>query len=216
MRASLVFLCGAACAGAPPQPALPIGQSTDGIITFYEGDGRGACGYDATADDFAAIYTGGWASSAACGNCVEVTAPKGTLVVRIVDQCPDCDLNHLDLRRSSFAKIADVAAGRVNVKLKAVTCPTSGNLQLHVKEGSNPYWLALQVRNQRRPVVKLEGKKNGAFVTLPRTDYNYFVAESGLGDGPIGVRVTADDQSVVEGTLPAVQPGAVVTLPGQF
>ncbi len=215
MRAPL-FLIAAACAAAPSQPSLPIGQSTDGIITFYDGDGRGACGYDATNDDFAAIYTGGWAASAACGTCLEVTGPKGVLVVRVVDQCPDCDDHHLDLRKTSFAKIAEVADGRVNVKYKAVTCPTSGNLQVQMKDGSNPYWLALQIRNHRRPVTKVEGKRDGAWVVMPRTDYNYFVAESGLGDGPIAIRVTADDRSVVEGTLPAIQPGAVVTLTSQF
>jgi len=212
----VLFALAAACASTPQQPALPTGQTTDGIITFYDGDGRGACGYDPTADDFAAVYTGGWASSAACGSCVEVTAPKGTLVVRIVDHCPDCDANHLDLRRTSFAKIADLSAGRVNVKLKPVTCPVAGNLQLQVKDGSNPYWLALQPRNHRRPVTKLEGKQGGAWVNLPRTDYNYFVAESGLGDAPLTVRVTADDGAVVEGQVPAIQAGAIVTLGSQF
>ncbi|MBL8956333.1 MAG: hypothetical protein JNK82_36505 [Myxococcaceae bacterium] len=209
----LVFLAG--CGVTVTEPA-PIGQSKDGIISFYDGDGRGACGYDPTNDDFTAIYTGGWASSAACGTCIEVTGPKGVVVVRVVDHCPDCENDHLDLRRSSYAKIANIPDGRATVKWKTVTCPTAGNVQVQVKDGSNPFWLAIQPRNFRRPVVKVEGQKGGAWVTLSRTDYNYFLAESGLGEGPIALKLTADDGTVVEGSLPAVVAGAVVTLNAQF
>ena len=48
---------------------------------------------------------------------------------------------------------------------RTVTCPTTGNLRLQLKDGSNPWWIALQVRNHRRPVAKLE-----AWLTAQRAD----------------------------------------------
>lgn len=199
-----------------PSTPLPLGEKVDGLITFYDSDGRGACGYDATGDDFAAIDTPQWGGSAACGTCIEVTGPKGVLVVRVVDRCPECQFGHLDLRRSSFAKIADLSAGRVAVTWQPVSCPVSGNLRLQLKDGSNPFWSAVQVRNHRRPVQSLEANKGGVWKRIARTDYNYFVDEQGFGQGPIDVKVTADDGSVVNATIATVQAGLELEAAGQF
>jgi expansin (peptidoglycan-binding protein) len=138
------------------------------------------------------------------------------VVVRVVDRCPECQAGHFDLRRSSFAKVADLPDGRVAVRWRAVTCPTVGNLRLQVKDGSNPWWVAIQPRNHRRPVAKLEGKKDGVWKELQRADYNYFLEESGLGPGPVELRVTADDGTVVSATLQSVQPNTEVEAAGQF
>jgi hypothetical protein len=59
-----------------------------------------------------------------------------------------------------------------------------------VKTGSNAWWIGIQILNHRTPVVKLEALYNGAWVTTPRMNYNYFVYASGLGPGPFTLRVT--------------------------
>lgn len=215
MRRALLLAL-AACSGSPAAP-LPIGQSSDGVISFYDGDGRGACGYDSTSDDFAAINAQQWNQSASCGTCIEVTGPKGVVVLRVVDLCPDCDgPGHLDLSRATYAKLAELPDGRANVKWRTVTCPVKGNLRVQVKDGSNAFWIALQPRNMRRPVASLEAKKNGAWKALVRSDYNYFLDESGLGDGPIDLRLTADDGAVVTAILPAVKAGSEIEADSQF
>jgi hypothetical protein len=47
------------------------------------------------------------------------------------------------------------------------------------------------VRNTRVPVRSLEVQQGAAWVNVPRQDYNFFVASSGLGVGPYTLRDTA-------------------------
>jgi hypothetical protein len=46
------------------------------------------------------------------------------------------------------------------------------------------------VRNHRNPLAKFEVMHNGSWVTLPRQEWNYFLASNGLGTGPFTFRVT--------------------------
>jgi expansin (peptidoglycan-binding protein) len=74
----------------------------------------------------------------------------------------------------------------------------------HFKDGSSKYWTAIQVRNHRLPIAKLEYQKDGTFVEMKRESYNYFVESEGVGDLPNGLvlRVTAADGQSVEEKLP--------------
>ena len=103
----------------------------------------------------------------------------------------------------AFAKIADPKEGRIDVTYQAVACATAGNVAYHFKDGSSKYWTAIQIRNHRVPVAKVEYKKGDAWVAMKRADYNYFIEASGVGDQPNGLslRVTATDGQVVEDTL---------------
>jgi expansin (peptidoglycan-binding protein) len=193
--------------GSPSPTGVLSGEVVQGIATYYDtADGSGNCGFDPTPNDLdvAAFDLDDYAGSAACGECVRVTGPKGTVTVRIVDSCPPCDHHHLDLSPSAFAKIADTAAGRVDITYQAVACNVMGNLAYHFKDGSSQYWTAIQVRNHRIPVAKLELEKAGAFVEVKREDYNYFVDPSGAGGGAVHVRVTGTGGSTVDDVLPGV------------
>jgi hypothetical protein len=104
-----------------------------------------------------------------CGECVAVTGPKGSVTVRIVDLCPECEPGHLDLSQQAFAQIADVSAGKVPITWKVVPCSVTGNVEYQIKDGSSQYWTAIQVRNSRLPVAKLEWMQSGAW-TVRRVD----------------------------------------------
>lgn len=213
----LIALVGAACGddkgAASPQPSgghLFSTEVKEGIATFYDATGAGNCSFDATPDDLdvAAFDASSYAGSATCGACVKVKGPQGEVTVRIVDSCPGCDRNHLDLSRSAFAKIAEPSRGRVPVSFSTVACGVSGGMAFHFKDGSSKWWTAIQVRNHRLPVAKVEYQKAGAFVEMKRADYNFFIEASGVGDQPNGlvVRVTALDGQVVEEKLPGQIP----------
>ena len=203
MRWPLAFIafvaaCGS-CSDSTPDDAGPGGGScsaarapASGEGTYYDATGAGACSFPASPNDLmvAAINRPDWAMSAWCGACVEVTGPSGTVTVRIVDQCPGCATGDLDLSREAFAKISPLAAGRVAITWQEVACPVSGPIAYHFKDGANAFWTAIQVRNHRYPIAKLEAQKDGAYVAIPRVDYNYFVQTSGLGNGPYTLRVT--------------------------
>ena len=208
----LIVLVGACGGDDKPANAPPSGTSLystqvkEGIATYYDATGAGNCGFDATPDDLdvAAFDTTSYAGSAACGACVKVKGPDGEVTVRIVDSCPGCDANHLDLSRSAFAKIAEPSRGRVPVSFSTVACNVSGSIAYHFKDGSSKYWTAIQIRNHRLPIAKVEYQSTGgAFVEMKREDYNYFVESKGVGDLPSGLvlRVTAADGQSVEEKL---------------
>jgi expansin (peptidoglycan-binding protein) len=136
--------------------------------------------------------------------------------VRIVDLCPGCEAGHLDLSMQAFAKIADVAAGRVPISWQVVPCDVQGNVEYRYKEGSSQYWAAIQVRNHRLPIASLELQQGGAWQTIPRSSYNYFVAASGVGSGALTVRITAVDGQQLVDTLPPAQSALLTTGAAQF
>ncbi len=157
-----------------------------------------------------------YATAAACGECVEVTGPTGKVTVRIVDKCPDCANKQLDLSKEAFAKIAAVSAGRVNVDWQVVACNVTGPVSYFYKDGSSQYWTAIQVRNSRLPITKLEVQRAGSYAEVARADYNYFVDDKGAGTGPVKVRITASDGQTLEDTLPPVQASTAAPGAAQF
>ncbi|WNG34539.1 hypothetical protein F0U61_13495 [Archangium violaceum] len=199
--------------------STPLGDYKSGIITFYDATGAGACSFDASPGDLdvTAIGEPDYAGSGACGACAEVQGPLGTVKVRIVDLCPGCAASHLDLSRQAFAKIANPIDGRVNVRWRYVSCAVTGPIRYHFKDGSNPWWTAIQVRNHALPIQKLEWlNPEGKWVSVPRLSYNYFVQATGMGSGAIRVRVTASNGKVLEDTLPGIQAGQTFSGKAQF
>lgn len=206
MRAlALCALAGCtSCASDPPKtPAgscamIPDDEIGDG--TYYSADGTGACSFDASPDDLmvAAMNAPDYATAAWCGACLEVTGPMGTVTVRVVDECPGCAHGDLDLSPQAFQMIAPLSAGRVSIMWHEVACTVSGPIAYHFKDGSNPYWTAIQIRNHRYPIAKVEAMVGSAYQDIGRVDYNYFVDTSGLGAGPFALRVTDARGHVLE------------------
>lgn len=168
----------------------PIHQ---GIATYYDATGAGACSFDPSLQDLmvAAMNAEEYDNAAACGAYLYVTGPKGAVTVRIVDLCPECKAGHLDLSREAFAQIAELAQGRVPITWQLVSPALDGPIAYHFKDGSNQWWTAVQIRNHRNPIARLEYLDGGQWVTVPRTAYNYFVqTDPGMGPGPYTFRVT--------------------------
>ena len=222
----------AACGGddAPSSSSFGGGSSSggstystapkEGIATYYDADGSGNCSFDPSPGDLdvVALNYPEYAESAACGSCIRVKGPKGEVTVRVVDSCPGCKEGHLDLSREAFAKVAEPRDGRVPITYQTVACDVSGPIAYHFKNGSSKWWTAIQVRNHRLPVTKLEYQKDGAFVAVERLSYNYFVESKGVGDTPGGLRIrlTAADGQTVEDTLPGVKDDETVQGAAQF
>jgi expansin (peptidoglycan-binding protein) len=194
--------------------SVPAAETGDG--TYYTtADGTGNCSFDASPNDLnvAAMNAVDYDHAAWCGACLDVTGPQGHVIVRVVDQCPECKHGDLDLSPQAFQQLAPLSAGRVSITWHEVPCDVSGPIDYHFKDGSNAYWTAVQIRNHRYPIAKVEAKdKTGAWAAIPRVDYNYFVAASGLGNGPYALRVTDTRGHVVEDD--AVPFAADTTTPG--
>jgi expansin (peptidoglycan-binding protein) len=214
--------------GSPPAGASGGGQRGGaceaaaehrGEATFYSADGSGNCSFPAAPGDpfVAAMNEADYAGSAACGACVALTGPKGSVTVRVVDRCPECRAGDVDLHPGAFERIAERAAGRVPIRWSYVPCDVSGPAVFHFKDGSNPFWTAVQVRNHRFAVASVERRRpDGTWAPMARASYNYFLEPGGFGEkGPYALRATDVRGNVIEGSAAAVSEGDAAA-GGQF
>ncbi len=184
-----------------------------GIATYYDATGAGACSFDPSPDDLmvAAMNNDEYNHAAYCGAYVQVNGPRGSVMVRIVDLCPECHTGHLDLSREAFAVIADLPLGVVSITWRVVSPDIAGPIAYHFKEGSNAYWTAVQIRNHRNPIAKFEYWNGSQWVTVPRVDYNFFVQTNpGMGVGPYTFRVTdMYSNTLTDSGIPFIESGTV-------
>lgn len=162
--------------------------------TFYDYNGGGAAMLGGFEEQYytAAMNTEDYMNGLA-GAYIEITDKDGDKInVLINDRLPEGKKGDIDLSKEAFLKIEPEVTGRMNITWKIVPLPTNDPVQYVFKTGSNPYWAAVQVRNHRYPIAKFEYlDANGNYVELPREEYNYFTASSGLGgSGPYTFRVT--------------------------
>lgn len=191
-----------------------------GESTYYAADGSGACSFPATPDDLqvVALNPEDFADSEACGACIQVDGPDGSVSARVVDLCPGCAAGDIDLSAPAFAEIADPDQGRVPISWRFVACPAEDALSYHFKEGSNQWWTAVQVRNHRYPIATVEMKADdGDYKMATRSAYNYFiVGDGGMGVGPYDFRVTDVLGNVIEDQDIPFSPDTVADSQGQF
>ncbi|KAK4164404.1 RlpA-like double-psi beta-barrel-protein domain-containing protein-containing protein [Cladorrhinum sp. PSN259] len=103
-------------------PAAP-GGSRSGKITFFT-PGLGSCGLQSSeSDPVAAIGkslfdastpSGNSNNNPLCNSRIRVTAGGKSVEVSVVDSCPACSENDLDLSPTAFAQLADLGAGKVD------------------------------------------------------------------------------------------------------
>jgi expansin (peptidoglycan-binding protein) len=199
-----------------PMVVQPGGNSNpvhEGIATYYYATGNGACLFGEAPGDLmvAAMNAEEYDNAAWCGAYVHVTGPNGAVTVRIVDLCPGCDAGHLDLSEQAFAAIAPLHLGVVPITWQVISPALSGPIAYHFKDGSNQWWTAVQIRNHRNPIASLEYWNGSAWVSVPRTSYNFFVQTTpGMGPGPYSFRVTdIYGNSLTDNSIAHVENGTV-------
>jgi expansin (peptidoglycan-binding protein) len=198
------------------------GAIHSGEATYYGADGGGNCLFDPTPQDLmvAAMNQTDYANSAICGAYVELTGPNATITVRIVDRCPECPAGDIDLSQQAFAQIAELSRGRVPITWKIVSPDISGPIRYRFKEGSSQWWTAVQIRNHRNPIAKLEFlNTSGQFVAMERQEWNYFLppgSNQGMGPGPYTFRVTDSYGNVLTDSGIALKVAGEVAGSGQF
>lgn len=198
---------------------VPFGPSYSGEGTYYwEANGDGNCAFGPSPDDLmvAAVNQVQYDNAALCGAYAAVTGPKGSITIRIVDRCPECPFGDLDFSPEAFAQIADLPQGRVPITWQLVSPVLDGPIVYHFKADSHQWWAAVQIRNHRNPITRLEFmNSNGVFQEIPRAQYNYF-EQQGMGTGPFTFRVTDYFGNViVDSNIPLI-PGGDIASQSQF
>ncbi|MBE1561687.1 expansin EXLX1 family cellulose-binding protein [Nonomuraea africana] len=171
------------CAAADAQP------TRTGRAMYYQGT-AGTCSLSG-GQLYASVSAGEYAGSRLCGGYLDVTGPRGTVRVQVVDSCPSCRSGEVDLSRAAFARIADPRAGVAKVVYRTVRNPElARGLSVKVREGSTAGWMALQVIDHGNPLHRVEILRGGEWRDLDRGSDGYWVAPRGAGAGPFQLRVT--------------------------
>ena len=63
----------------------------------------------------------------------------------VVDQCPECPQNGLDLFQDAFEQLADASEGIIQVEWEFTDCGISAPLEVRMKEGVSANWFSAQV-----------------------------------------------------------------------
>lgn len=171
-----------------------LDQVHTGEGTYYDRESGGAANIDYMEDTYytAAMNNEDYMNGLA-GAYIEITDKDGDKInVVITDRLPEGKKGDIDLTRKTFQQIEPLVTGRMKISWKIVPLPTTEPIQYVFKPTSSQYWAEVQVRNHRYPIKKLEyfDTAKNAYVELPRQEYNYFTAASGMGAGPFTFRVT--------------------------
>ncbi|PWY91424.1 barwin-like endoglucanase [Aspergillus sclerotioniger CBS 115572] len=201
-----------------------LSSEYSGEATFYGGNvSGGTCSFtDYTIPSSlfgTALSSQRWSNAAECGACVEVTGPSGNKIkAMIVDECPECDSNHLDLFEDAFAELADISKGVISIDWEYVSCGITTPIELVNKSGTSAYWFAMQVVNSNEPVTKLEVSTDSGstWQSTTRSSYNFFENQSGFGTDTVDVRVTAQSGSQITVNNVSVSSGSSVTASSNF
>ncbi|EGZ29133.1 hypothetical protein PHYSODRAFT_343985 [Phytophthora sojae] len=153
--------------------AYTLGQTSAGNCNMMSA-------LDFATTDYAALNDKQWDGLQNCGRCAEVScdddrcADRSTsVVVQILDRCPECAYGDLDLSPSVFTTLTGSTPSRYTIKWKFVDCPVSGNVNYCLKGGSNNYWTAVQPTNFATGVKSLQ--INGQDTTMLGSAYYYLL-----------------------------------------
>ena len=185
------------------QAACPPPYSASGHATYYAASGQGACSLANVDGETTAIVYTRWNGSAHCGECLRVTGPLGSTIVKVTDECPDCDHSELDMSQGAFAKIGALPDGVIPISWQRVDCPVSGGFKLQVKDGVNPYWFTLLADDTRQGIASIRAKEHSSSVWQPltRLDYGYFNFTSSAPAGlsfPLSIELTSLSGEVLQ------------------
>lgn len=136
-------------------------------------------------------------SSGGCGMCLRgkykntgsgLNPPPNEFLAYVVDECPSCP-------QAGDVDAAVAGDGRWQVEWTAVDCPVGGAKVQYVFQGSNTYYLKLQVRGHRVALagVEVQTTSKSGWIAGTRTSDNFFTFFDAPFPAvfPLPVRITA-------------------------
>ena len=193
---------GARAGGRPaagPGTGGPGGGSylagTSAVAVFYDpGTAVGSCslGPFPAGGRYVSLPPQRFGHSAACGSYLTVQGPRGQVRAEVVDLCPGCAADMLNLSRAAFAVIASTGPGSARVRYWPLgNPPLPGPLILRL--GQTPAGLpTLQVRRHGNALAAVATAAPGsaAWRAFRLNGNGIWVAASYLGPGPFNIRIT--------------------------
>ncbi len=171
-------------------------QINSGEGTFYapiDGTNSGNCSIFIESGDlmYCALNAIDYNNAAPCGAYIKVTGVKGSVVLQVVDSCPECKKGDVDMTEVAFSMIDEVINGRVPITWEFVDKPNDKTVKIEFKEGSSQYWTAIKVFDIKNALQSLEYlDTNNNWVAMERMSYNFFVEPAGVMS-PMTLRATS-------------------------
>ncbi len=162
----------------------------DGTAYTLGSIGSGNCnfmysGFTQASTNYAALNNEQWQELSHCGRCAAVKcidsrcSNQESVIVQILDRCPECKYGDLDLSPSVFKTITGSDPSRYKIQWDFVPCPITGNIKYCFHKGANNYWLAVQPTNFATGIHKM--KINGIETTMMQQAY-YYILNNGWVD----------------------------------
>jgi len=172
--AAAVALLGTAvvpAAGASRVEVVP----GSGMATYYDSVDGGNCGLPGAPADHldVALSHVEYGTADACGGYLDVTGPNGSVRVLITNQCPECEVGHIDLSKTAFARIGPMEAGEIDVTYSLVENPPLPQpMAMRVKTGSSRWWMQIQPLDHGNPIASFELQTDGGWRPLVHSQDN--------------------------------------------
>lgn len=224
LAVGVVHFAPTSCATLPAAHATADGQAADaagatlervaggpvaGEAVYYNlAQAEDRCSIEPLARDglYASLSPARYRGGAVCGAYLDITGPLGTVQAEIVDMCPGCGADQIDLSPAAFSRIQSMPRGTARISYQLARDPAlPGPLAILVAPGSNAATLAVQILNHGNPLSGVQ--VNGHPLTL-RGD-GYWIAARGAGTGPFSLLVTDTDGNSAVLTGIMLRPGAI-------
>jgi len=190
----------------------------------------GSCSYPPAKDVMIGALNGvQYGNGEWCGACAEIVGRSGKRVRIVINNlCPGCADGWLDLAAGKDApldllNVIDPSLacldGAVPITWKIVPCETQGGIVVHYQLGWNELGPAIQIRNHRLPLLKLEEYLDGEWYEVTRQNFNVYTTRLREGTDvgqPLTLRVTAIDGATITGTFPPYEGDADHEASSQF
>ncbi|TIC69400.1 hypothetical protein E3Q02_00831 [Wallemia mellicola] len=86
--------------------ATPVVRQNSGQATYYQASGgTGSCGQQLSDSQMGVAVSSNMGCTSMCGKNVEITSNGNTVSAPVVDCCPSCEENHIDLLPKVFESL---------------------------------------------------------------------------------------------------------------
>jgi len=170
---------------------------TTAVAVFYDpGHAVGSCslGPFPAAGRYVSLPPERFGHSAACGSYLTVQGPRGQVRAEVVDLCPGCAADMINLSRAAFTRIAAPGPGSARIRFWPVNDPPlPGPLILRLAQTPTGL-LTLQVRRHGNALASVAvgtpGTQVPAWQPFTLSANGIWVAGGHLGQGPFNIRIT--------------------------
>jgi expansin (peptidoglycan-binding protein) len=190
---------------------------TPAVAVFYDPDHAvGSCslGPFPAGGRYVSLPPERFGHSSACGSYLTVRGPRGQVRAEVVDLCPGCAADMINLSRAAFARIARPGPGSARVRFWPVDDPPLPG-PLILRMGQTRAGLpTLQVRRHGNALASVAvaspGMRVPAWRPFALSANGIWVASSHLGPGPVNIRIADTRGHQVVILRVTLRPGRVI------